>query len=238
MSWIRLIKAPYFFVRQRLDSLKGRIRYGNPEDYNAQRYWEDRHSQYGFDLRGVGNRGLTTAENEAQYREAAEVFQTLCDRDGISLANKTALDIGCGVGFYAGILAEGKVKSYLGIDITDRLFNDLMAHFPGFRFVQNDITAKGLSETFDLVIMIDVSQHITNDAKFATAMKHVNEAVQPGGTLILTSWLSKEESHSYYEKSRTMADYQAFYPNWTISAPIPFRDKFIFSLKKPGTVLE
>jgi len=234
MPFLRWLKAPYRYLRSQWESSQNRKRYGSAEDYNAEQYWTDRHSDFGFDLRGVGNKGLTQEENEAQYREGKATFLQLLSEEKISLEGKNVLDVGCGIGFYAGILQEQKVASYRGLDITNALFPKLEERFPGFVFNQVDVSTAEIEGEHDVVIMIDVTQHITNEDKFAFAMQNLKRVVKKGGQIVLTSWLSEQESHSFYERSRTLAAYQEQFSGWNFGKPRSFRDKFIFVVSRPA----
>ena len=202
--------------------------------YAARRYWRDRHRAYGFDLRGVGNRSLDHEENAAEYREAGRVFLDLCREADIPFGDARVLDIGCGVGFYAGILREQGVTDYRGVDIVDELFGELRERYPGFRFDVHDITATPLDDTYDLVLMIDVTQHITVPEKFTAAMEHVRRALRPGGHFVVTSWLQDEETSSFYEVRRTMEPYRNAFAGAELVAPRPFRDKYLFAFREPA----
>ncbi len=129
--------------------------------YDAEEYWTSRLSKFGLGILGVGNKGLSVDENEKMYQEAKDVFLNLCAQEGIDFAESRVLEIGVGNGFYARILKERGVRRYLGVDITDALFDKLTPLFPGFELVKLDITQEKVKGDFDLIIMIDVTQHIT-----------------------------------------------------------------------------
>ena len=75
--------------------------YRSPEEY-----WAERHRKYGFDLRGVGHKGLSHEKNQQMYIEARGVFLKLCREEGVDFATAHMLDVGCGTGFYAKIFSE------------------------------------------------------------------------------------------------------------------------------------
>lgn len=143
------------------------------------------------------------------------------------------LDIGSGTGFYAKTFLENGGKQYLGIDITDVLFNQLRQELPEFQFRKLDISIQKLNGNlqFDLIVMIDVTQHIKNDDKFFFAMQNIRSHLSEGGILIVTSWLSEKARHSFYEVSRSINAYEREFPGYVFSKPNPFRNKFIFSIR-------
>lgn len=200
--------------------------------YNAKKYWERRHSEFGLDIRGVGNKGLSVKENIDQYHNAKEIFIQLLNENGIELKNKEVLDIGCGNGFYAEVYKELQVGNYVGLDITNTLFPELERSFPEFTFQIKDVTNSKITHKYPLISMIDVSQHITDNKKFSFAMSNIREALQEEGSLIITSWLDNTIRDSLYEKSRSMEYYKKEFPGFHFSEPKKFRDKYIFIIKK------
>lgn len=205
--------------------------------YRPARYWNDRHKKYGFDIRGVGNCNLSEKENEISYRQARDTFLELCRSLNVDFTNIKILDIGCGSGFYTNIIKSQGGKDYTGVDITDVLFDELGKRFPGFNFRKLDISEKNLNGQFDLIVMIDVTQHIVEDQKFSFAMQNIKSSLSKDGIFIVTSRLS--ESFRQTDKHvvhRTIDFYKNEFPGAEFSQPVHFRDKYIFAIKESQTV--
>jgi cyclopropane fatty-acyl-phospholipid synthase-like methyltransferase len=166
------------------------------------------------------------------YDEAKRVFIALCKNQGLDFSNIRMLDIGCGTGFYAQIFRENGGRNYVGIDIADTLFGKLREMYPDYEFCKKDVGMQELEGKFDLIIMIDVTQHITDDVKFSYAMQNVKSHLTKDGTFIVTSWLNDKLRTSCYEVSRSMEAYNRQFPDFVFGKPVPFRDKYIFSIKK------
>ena len=223
----------YFGVLKRcVSSSSQAARYWAPGGYDVEKYWRHRLHKYGFNLSGVGNINLSHDENKQIYLKAKKVFLSLCYKEGIDFKNIYMLNVGCGTGFYAEIFRENGGKRYLGIDITDILFGKLKQIFPEFQFRKSDISTQELEAQFDLIIMIDVVQHITNDDKFSFAMQNIRSHLSANGIFIVTSWLNDKARHSFYEVSRSMDAFKKEFPSYAFSEPTPFKNKFIFSIKK------
>ena len=227
---MKLINDPFGVQRRRISSFLQPYKYWAPNGYRAEKYWTDRLSKYGFYLRGVANAGLSHTENAWMYLRAKEVFLRLCRQEGVDFKKAQILDIGCGTGFYAKTFLENGGKQYLGIDITDVLFNQLRQKFPEFQFRKLDISIQELNGNlqFDLIVMIDVTQHIKNDDMFSFAMQNIRSNLSEGGILIVTSQLSEKTRHSFYEVSRSINAYEREFPGYVFNKLIPFREKFIF----------
>jgi SAM-dependent methyltransferase len=214
---------PYWWLRSRIYR----------PAYKPKKYWKNRFSKYGFDMRGVGNCTLSLQENETVYLEAREVFLSFCNREKIDFSCVNALDVGSGNGFYANIFFENGGQNYLGIDITNKLFPELRKKFPNFEFRKSDITKQRLTSQFDFIIMIDVTQHIVDDDKFSFAMQNIRSHLADDGVFIVTSRLvDKRMQVAQHVVARTLDYYKKEFPDDLFSQPVPFRDKFIFSIRK------
>jgi SAM-dependent methyltransferase len=222
-------------VLRRLRYWGRRLRYASLDGYNAPKYWADRHGKYGFDLRGVGYEGISHAENERIYRHAAQVFLEVCRREGLNFADIRMLDIGCGTGYYADVFQKNGGKHYVGVDITDVLLEELRRRSPAFVFSKLDICEQELSGAYDLIAMIDVTQHITSEKGFALAMANVRNCLSSDGVLVVTSWLTAtSKSRQFFEVARPLAEYRRHFPGFEFGQPVPFRDKFIFTVRRGG----
>jgi SAM-dependent methyltransferase len=208
------------------------LRFWRWSGYRASAYWAARHRRFGFDRRGVGNLCLSRETNEDEYAEARRVFLALCADQGVDLGRARMLDIGCGTGFYARVYRDAGGSDYTGVDITDALFPQLETRFPGFRFRKADVAREELEGTYDLVVMVDVTQHIVDETGFACAMANVRERLTPDGVAILTSWLSRRpRRRTQYEVERPRAAYEEALQGCALGEPRRFRDKFIFAVR-------
>ena len=204
-----------------------------PSRYRPKAYWGARLGKYGLDLRGVGNCTKSSEENEARYAGARAALLEFCRDRQVLLTGARVLDIGCGTGFYAAVLQDEGVQEYTGVDITDALLSELSARFAGFRFEKCDVSESLPAGPFDVVIMIDVTQHITDDRKFQAAMENIGRVLDPNGVFLVTSWLTKERvQRQPHEVARPMSSYEREFTGWTFSEPVPFGDKFLFAVRR------
>jgi SAM-dependent methyltransferase len=227
-------RAVHFFSRMasRLFHKYDSWMYRSTEGYRADKYWRDRFSSYGNNLRAVGRADLSLEENERAYSEARATFLSLCQQEKINFTDARVLEIGCGTGFYTKILSEVGVKQYVGFDITDILFAQLKQEFPAAQFRKGNVSQDEIEGEYDVIVMVDVTQHITNDDFFAFAMQNIRSHLSETGVFIVTSWLRDKAQINFHEVARPMSEYTKEFPDYEISAPIPFRDKYIFAIKK------
>ena len=162
------------------------------------------------------------------------IFIPLCkeikDNNCMVFSDINVLEIGCGNGMYTKLLSNLGIKKYIGIDITDVLFSELMQKFSDYLFIKMDITIQYPSQKFDLIIMLDVTQHITSDNLFFKAMENVKYCLNDNGVFMVTSWLNRN-INTYYEKSRTLEYYLEIFKGYNINI-YPFSNKFILVISK------
>lgn len=118
------------------------------------------------------------------YRVYSEVPISFLPRP---LAGKRILDVGCGIGFWAGKLrAQG--ATVVGIDASTDGIRIARKTHPDIRFEQMLATETILSdlgeEPFDAVISVEVVEHVFDPRGFARACRN---AIKPGGTMVLTT---------------------------------------------------
>ncbi len=209
--------------------------------YRPREFWNDLLSE-SFDLRGVGHFRLTEDENRRMYEAKRALIDGALARHGIVPGPATrALEVGCGVGYWTAYLQSRGVRSYTGNDITPVSVATLSERFPAYRFVQGDIGDVPLpTASFDLAFMIDVTQHITDDATFARAMRNVWQALAPGAAFLVTFWdpgtnkfLSTKLRLNRIERPRPLSAYTAAWgPGAAVLEVVPFNDKHLAVVRK------
>lgn len=228
-------RDPLGVLRGRARLVYLRLRYGRLEGDQAAAFWSDRHAKFGADdLRGVGRESWSHEANAADYADAVLRVQGHIDGLGLALGEARVLDLGCGVGTYAQMLRDAGVKNYVGVDIAATLLPELRRRFEGYRFEQHDLAQSAPQGPFDLIVMIDVTQHLVAEGAFAAAMSHVREALAPGGAFVVTSWLKGPERLSFFEAARPLAAYEEQFPSpeFSFGEREPFREKFLFAIRR------
>jgi len=209
-------------------------RYKQGEDYDAARYWRDRLSKHGMSLQGVGDEGLSEEQNKEQYEAAAQCFKDICREQGIRFQEVSVAEVGVGTGFYASVLHEAGVRKYVGIDITDVLFSELRQGYPEWTFLKQDITAQGFDTEFDLIVMMDVVEHIVTEQKLAAAMGHVWQSLKPGGVFVISGIVRKRKRHLFYVQGWSADDVLHGLPGAEVETHIPYRSNSLLVIRKPS----
>jgi len=208
------------------------FKYSKNKHFNASAYWQDRLSKYGFSLKGAGDEGLSEKDNKKMYEEASRTFMNFCRKEGIDFKNSNVLEIGVGSGFYTQLLSDSEVKSYVGIDITDVLFPNLKKRFPKFKFVKKDVTADKIDNKFDFIIMIDVIEHIVEEAKLSFAMENVKDSIEEKGIFIVSPIRKTRKKILFHDKSWDITKFKELFSGYIFSELIPFRNDSIVVIKK------
>lgn len=224
------------FVKTLNKLIIGPLRYGKKNDYDAERYWQDRFDQYGDSIVGVGNEGLDEASNKAVYKATASQFKDIIKDKRIDLSKARILDVGCGNGFYTDLLRSRGAKNYQGLDITDALFPKLLKNFSNFKFTKLDISSENISKNinkkFDLIICIDVIEHIVNQDKFIFAIKNLLVSLRPGGVLMLSPIMKKSKKRFFYLRSWSFDDIKPLLGDNIQYELRPYRGKEMIIIKK------
>jgi len=218
-----------------LSSIKARFLRRPPEnlyagkngDYDAARYWSDRHRRYLHSFRGVGDLSRSEAQNVADYSGAAAVMADLLRSVSCDPRGKSMLDIGCGNGFWAGVFREWRISKYTGVDITDALFPLLRDRYPAFHFLLGDLLELPFDRQFDLITMIDVTQHIVDDARLQRMLIRIRSLMSKDGVFIVTFWDEHRPQENFYEKFRLFSFYTDTLRGLAHTGPIRFRDKHV-----------
>lgn len=89
-----------------------------------------------------------------------------------SLDVRTILDVGCGSGANMAALAESGRYALSGMDVSAEALALARRHLPTARFHLLDVASEVLNERFDLVISIQVIEHVADDV---AALRHMAE---------------------------------------------------------------
>ena len=101
------------------------------------------------------------------------------------------LDLACGRGGFARILAESTAGTVLGIDISRaQIARCRRLQRANLRFKRHDImAADALGEPFDAVSLLDAECYLPDKR---LAVEKISRIVRPGGRFLLVAWCKKE----------------------------------------------
>jgi 2-polyprenyl-3-methyl-5-hydroxy-6-metoxy-1,4-benzoquinol methylase len=169
----------------------------SPLHYRPREFWDERLRRQ-FDLRGTGEPELSTAYNQACYDLRRETLAQVLREESFDPAGKEILDVGCGSGFFTDFYVQ-RAGRVTGMDIAPTSIERLSARHPRHRFILADVSEQAPPGRYDLVNAFDVLYHITDEQRWSDAVRHLAEAVKPGGLLLITDtflWSGPLEEHN------------------------------------------
>jgi SAM-dependent methyltransferase len=174
--------------------------------YRPREFWEQRLSEQ-FDLRGTGETGLSLAYNRACYALRRQVLDRTLAEAGVDPSGRTVLDVGCGTGFFTAYYLE-RGAQVTGLDIAPTSIARLSERHPQATFLLGDVSEVAIEDRFDIVNAFDVLYHITDDAKWEAAVRHLAQAVGSRGTILLTDTFAERGGSAAHNRMRPLSRYR------------------------------
>lgn len=155
--------------------------------FNPDAYWESRLNEK-FDLTGVGFRRKSVAYNKWVYRVRTELLDSLFAQNGWSYDGKSALDVGCGTGYFIDHWLARGAGDVTGLDITEISIRKLRENFPQADFIHGDLSDPALSidTKFDYISIFDVLFHIIDNNRFVNVAANLARFSKPGAKVFIT----------------------------------------------------
>ncbi|HIE82726.1 MAG TPA: class I SAM-dependent methyltransferase [Dehalococcoidia bacterium] len=109
--------------------------------FDSNKYWQDRHDKFLDNSQGVGNISYSQDENDQIYINARRRLGQVLDAMKLP-GDRTALDLGCGIGLMATPFLERGIN-YFGMDISATAIELATESYPEASFLCGDITSLG-----------------------------------------------------------------------------------------------
>lgn len=177
-------------------------------------YW-DKLLGDNFSLRGVGWPNWPESYNSIVYKKYLKGFIKVINylklNQGLEINKDVSVfEVGAGTGFYTNYFQQLGVKDYVGIDISEISISNLKLKFPDYSFERIDISqntdlVKSHVESFDIICVVDVLLHVTDDARFRNAVNNICCMLKKGGYLIIGDQITiyRTKNHSDNSKYKT-----------------------------------
>lgn len=168
-------------------------------------------------------RGDPWASGDPAYRYQRRKYEGLVGLLPLGRRYAAALDLGCGLGLLARLLAR-RADSVLGIDVAPAAIEGARARsagLPGLSFAVGDVLdlPADLDGGFDLVVLADVLYYLwpLDDATLKGVALRMAALLRPGGTCLLANhYFARFDAES--RRSRRIRDAFAWSPGLTVAA--------------------
>ena len=166
--------------------------------YDPHDHWSRLHAR--GDLSSVGQSGLPADLNSWLYRALERRVRWFVRRHHIVDGAATAFDVGAGTGYWVRVWHDLGIGRVDGCDLVPEAVDRLTAAFGerGDRFYAADIGARdgGLpADRYDVVSVMNVLLHLTDDAAFERALANLASLVAPGGRMVLVEPILLDASY-------------------------------------------
>jgi SAM-dependent methyltransferase len=155
-----------------------------PARYHPSAYWEQLLAS-DFTLGGVSHPYLPAFFNRLLYRALERSMRAAVGRR--ELAGCEVLDVGSGTGFWLEFWRDLGVRRLVGIDLTETSVRRLSERFSDVELHRLDIGEDDVAAlgTFDLVSVVNVLLHVTDERRFEGALENLGRLLRPGGLLLV-----------------------------------------------------
>jgi 2-polyprenyl-3-methyl-5-hydroxy-6-metoxy-1,4-benzoquinol methylase len=185
--------------------------YATKGGYDAKRYWTDRFAKYGTSLLGPGNESRSEQWNHDDYENTKLQVKELLLKCGRHPSESKIVEVGCGTGEIAHVINGMGCTNYTGIDLTNVLFSDLANRFPDYKFKNCDITDTGIRLDFDILMMINVVEHIVDKKRFKSAMEAIRGSMAVGSIFIIGPVKEFDKKHLFYMASHSAEKIKSYF---------------------------
>jgi SAM-dependent methyltransferase len=205
-----------------------RVRSAGPYYRDPERYWNNRHREFGGDvLRGVGAIGVTEEGNADDYATKWQMLQArLAARrqDGA----RTLLDAGTGTGYFA-TRAVDLGYTVDAFDFSKVVIDRNRASTDNIRSWHVSPVASFCSdESYDVVMCIDVLFHIVSDGEWRSSVRNLANLTAPSGALIIQDMLvavsaAEDLTGRTHTRWRTLDVYKDTLDGWEVAGHDRYR---------------
>lgn len=138
--------------------------------------------------------------------DTPEKFRQLTE--GIDLAGKRVLDIGCNLGAMCAMAEKAGAKYVLGIDTNRDYIEQARKLWPDLKF--NCLPAQGITGTWDLIIMSAIFHYLRDPER---VLNQVARCLAPDGVVTMDVWLipdNKSRPAMYWQRKKWIPNYDGF----------------------------
>ena len=154
----------------------------------------------------MGHACLTEDANVQQYAVKADRLSSVL-RDQVGLRREaTLLDAGCGIGALIPLYVALGFE-VTGVDISPTAIREARARGVEAALFVERLDGLQLGRFFDVVLAVDVLQHVTEDAEWLRTLASLSRHLGDGGRLIILDCTSETASSAGHCRRRALEDF-------------------------------
>jgi hypothetical protein len=96
------------------------------------------------------------------------------------------------------------------------------------------VTKDAIAGEYDLVIMIDVTEHLVTRDALEAAFSNIRRALAPGGWFIVGPQFDQSRRHLFYVHFWSAEDVESMFGDWDEVSSLEFRNGSLLVFKKPA----
>lgn len=194
----QIVKGLKSFAVEHMQFLVKRI----PFDYK-------KYAKYKFKKYGLTPKFVDIKNDVSKWEENYKTLDRVIKKLELS-AKQSVLDIGPGVGLYTEYFLKRGFRNYTAVDFVKEIIEGLTEKFGkhGCRFIQKDIIEEKIGGKYDLIFMIDVTQHIIMDRDFEFIMRNVQNSLNKDGIFLVTDQLNNNKREAIRIRRRPLSYYR------------------------------
>lgn len=156
--------------------------------FDADRYWEDRHRSFRGGYKAVGDMRLSDTHNREQYAMKQDRVTGAIRKEIPDPSGKTLLEAGCGIGLLTAAFVEIGFE-VVAVDFSPTALTQATTRTDRAHFVRSRLAQLELNRTFDVITVIDVLLHITEDGEWEDTLRTLARHLTPTGVMIVVEWI-------------------------------------------------
>ena len=136
----------------------------------------------------------------------AETAQIATQLRSLHPACRTLLDVGCGTGEHARLLASLHAFSVDGLDLSPDFLRIARAKHPAGRFFEADMSNFRLPDRYDAILCLFSSiGYLTTLDRVEQALRCFRKHLEPDGVLIVEPWFTPDAMQTGHHSSHAAA---------------------------------
>ncbi len=170
--------------------LKKLLNKSGDQPFVADRYWEDRHRFYRGGYKAVGSVELSDAHIQEQTALKQDRIINAIQEEIPNPEGKSLLEAGCGIGLLTPAFCKAGFE-VVAVDFSPTAIAEAETRAGDAQFIHASLPNLKLNRTFNVITVIDVLLHITDDDEWQATLKNLARHLAPTGIIVIFEWIGE-----------------------------------------------